>query len=60
MTEEGDFAGDAFSIGTPALYEQLYFKLTEGRPMDVTAEMAADVISVIETVHAHNPMPVKF
>ena len=58
--EEGDFAGDAFSIGTPALYEQLYFKLTEGRPMDVTAEMAADVISVIETVHAHNPMPVKF
>ena len=58
--EEGDFAGDAFSIGTPALYEQLYYKLTEGREMDVTPEMAAEVISVIETAHAHNPMPVKF
>jgi hypothetical protein len=59
-TEEGDFIGDAFTVGTPALYEQLYFKLTEGRPMDVTAEMAAEVISVIETAHANNPMSVEF
>ncbi len=58
--EEGDFEGDAFSIGTPALYEQLYYKLTEGREMDITPEMAAEVISVIETVHAHNPLPLKF
>ena len=59
-TEEGDFIGDAFTVGTPALYEELYFKLTEGRPMSVTAEMAAEVISVIETAHAGNPMSVKF
>ena len=58
--EEGDFLGDAFSIGTPALYEQLYYKLTEGGAMDITPEMAAEVISVIETAHAQNPMPVKF
>ena len=58
--EEGDFEGDAFSVGTPALYEQLYYKLTEGREMDITPEMAAEVISVIETVHAHNPLPLKF
>ena len=59
-TEEGDFIGDAFTVGTPTLYEELYFKLTEGRPMSVTAEMAAEVISVIETAHAQNPMSVKF
>ena len=58
--EEGDFPGDAFSLGTPSLYEHLYYKLTEGREMPVTAEMAREVISVIETVHAHNPMPVKY
>ena len=59
-TEEGDFVGDAFTVGTPALYEELYYKLTENRPMSVTAEMAAEVISVIETVHAENPMSVEF
>lgn len=59
-TEEGEFIGDAFTVGTPALYEELYYKLTEGREMSVTAEHAAEVISVIETVHAANPLPVKF
>ena len=58
--ESGEFIGDAFTVGTPTLYEQLYFKLTEGRAMDVTAEMAAEVISVIETAHSQNPLPVKF
>ncbi len=58
--EEGDFPGDAFSIGTPALYKELYFKLTENKPMSVTPEMAREVISVIETAHRENPMPVKF
>ena len=58
--EEGEFEGDAFTVGTPNLYEQLYFKLTEGRAMDVTAEMAREVISVIETAHANNPMSLKF
>lgn len=58
--ESGDFPGDAFTVGTPTLYEQLYYKLVENRPMDVTARMAAEVISVIETAHAQNPMSVKF
>ena len=58
--EEGDFVGDAFTVGTPALYEDLYYRITEGRPMYVTADMAAEVISVIETAHANNPMPLKF
>jgi len=54
------FEGTAFDIGTAKLYEQLYFKLTEGREMTVTPEMAAAVISVIETVHAENPLPLKY
>ncbi|MBQ8432698.1 MAG: Gfo/Idh/MocA family oxidoreductase [Clostridia bacterium] len=58
---EGDkFNGSAFDIGTATLYKQLYYKITEQIPMTVTAEMAADVISVIETVHAQNPLPLKY
>ena len=58
--EEGTFNGTAFDVGTANLYEDLYYKITEGKPMRVTPEMGAQVISVIETVHAQNPMPVKF
>ena len=58
---EGDkFTGTAFDVGTATLYEQLYYKITEGRSMTVTAETAAAVISVIEQVHAENPLPLKF
>lgn len=59
-TEEGKFNGTAFDVGTANLYEDLYYKITDGRPMRVVPEMAAQVISVIETVHAQNPLPVKF
>ena len=59
-TEEGKFEGDAFSVGTPSYYEQLYYYITENRPMTVTPEMASDVISVISTVVSENPLPVKF
>ena len=55
-----NFTGDAFDKGTGDLYESLYHKIVDGTPMYVTPEMAAKVISVIETVHAQNPMPVKF
>ena len=58
--ESEKFGGTAFDIGTAKLYEQLYYKITEGRAMTVTPEMAARIISVIETVHATNPLPLKF
>ena len=58
--EAGEFDGDAFNTGTACLYEQLYYAITEGRPMTVTAEMAAQVIDVIEAAHAQNPMPLLF
>ena len=58
---EGEaFNGTAFDIGTARMYDQIYYKITEGRPMTVTPEMAAAVISVIETVHAENPLPLKY
>lgn len=59
-TEQGTFDGTAFDIGTASLYEQLYFAITEGKPMTVTPEMASRIINVIENVHAQNPLPVKF
>ncbi len=58
--EAGEFNGTAFDIGTASLYEQLYYKITEGRKMTVTPEMAAEIISIIETVHAQNPLPLKY
>ena len=58
--EEADFGGTAFDTGTAKLYEQLYFKITEGREMTVTPEMAAEVIKVIAEVHAENPLELKF
>lgn len=59
-TEEGKLIGDAFGVGTASIYKQLYYLITEGKPMTVTPEMAERVIGVIETAHAHNPMPIRF
>ena len=58
--EADKFTGTAFDVGTAKLYEQLYYKITEGKEMTVTPEMAAAVISVIETAHAQNPLPLKY
>lgn len=55
--EVADFAGDPFSIGTDLFYEDLYYALTEGRRMQVTPEMAAEIIDVIHAVHVANPLP---
>ena len=59
-TEGDQFKGTAFDIGTASLYEQLYFKISEGREMTVTPEMAAQTIGIIEAVHAQNPLPIKY
>ena len=59
-TEEGEFNGTAFEIGTAKLYNQLYFKITEGTPMTVTPEMGAEVIGIIEMCHVQNPLPRKY
>ena len=58
--EEGTYDGNAFSVGTPSVYENLYYALTEGRELYVKPWQAAMVVNVIEAVHAQNPLPVKF
>ena len=58
--ESEKFNGTAFDTGTSEFYKQLYYKIAEGKDMTVTAEMAARVISVIEQVHAENPLPLKY
>ncbi len=59
-TEEGNYDGNAFDIGTRRIYENIYENITAGKPMYVTAAMASRIIGVIETVHAQNPLKVKF
>ena len=58
--ERGNYTGNAFDVGTKAIYESVYRAITEGAPLSVTCEMAAQVIDVIDTVHAQNPLPVKY
>ena len=58
--EEGTFEGTAFDVGSAEIYKQVYEAITEGKPLKVTAEDATMVISVIEQMHAQNPLPVKF
>ena len=59
-TESGDFGGTPFNVGSKRFYDELFFHITEGKGMYSTPEIAAAVIGIIETVHAQNPMPVKF
>jgi len=58
--ESGTFGGSAFNVAVCNFYQMVHARLTEGVPMSVTPEMAAQVIRVIETVHAENPLPVKY
>lgn len=58
--EEGIFEGDAFGVAVENFYRMLYSTLTCGAQMRVTAEQAAHIINVIETVHGQNPMPVRY
>jgi len=39
-------------------YEMVYNKITADVPMTITPEMAAQIIRIIETAHAQNPLPV--
>lgn len=58
--ESGNFNGSAFDIAVASFYRMLHNTLTTGAPLLITPEHAAKIIQVIETVHAQNPLPVKF
>lgn len=59
--ESGKFdAADVFAGAVGHVYGELYAAITEGKPMTITAEMATEIIAVIDRVHADNPMPLEF
>ena len=59
--EEGRFDDNAvFDEATAIVYKEIYHLICENKPITITAKMAADIISVIETVHNQNPMPKRF
>ncbi len=58
--ESGDFEGSAFDSAVCAFYTDVYNYINDGAPMEVTPEMAAEIISVIEQVHAENPLPLVY
>ncbi len=58
--ENGETKGTAFDTGTKLFYEMMYEAIVNNKEMEIKPEYAAMVISVIEQVHAENPLPVKF
>jgi predicted dehydrogenase len=58
--EEGKIEGSAFDIAVKDFYKNLYGAIFEGKELLVTPEMAAEVIRIIESCHAENPLPVRF
>ena len=58
--ENGAVSGSAFDVGTKCFYEMMYGAIVNNAEMEIKPEYAAMVISVIEKVHAENPLPVRF
>lgn len=58
--ENGEIEGTAFNIGSKMFYDMMYEAIVNNKEMEIKPEYAAMVISVIEQVHAENPLPVKF
>lgn len=56
--ETGEFdAGAVFTKSVAMVYEEIYYAITEGKALNITAEMAREIISVIDRVHSDNPLP---
>ena len=58
--EKGEYKGTAFDIGTKNIYEDIYFAITEGKPLAVTPAMAKAIVTVMEQVHKQNPLERKY
>lgn len=58
--EQGEFDGDAFGVAVEKFYRMMYEALTCGKPLAIRPEDIAKIISVIETVHGQNPLPVRY
>ena len=55
--EEGNYDGSPFDIAVKDYYKMIYENIRDGKPLKIRNEDVAKIISVIETVHAQNPMP---
>lgn len=61
LTEEkGAAQGTSFDTAVCSFYQMMYRSVMEGAVLEVTPEMAAQVIAVAETCHAQNPLTVKY
>lgn len=58
--QKGKYEGTAFDVGTKNIYEDIYFAITEGRALAVTPAMAKKIVTVMEQVHAINPLEMKY
>lgn len=58
--ETGTIQGTSFYEAVKNFYDSLYATVMLGKAPAVSPEMAMQVINVIETCHAQNPLPVKF
>lgn len=55
-----DVKGSSFDLAVTMFYKMLYNAVMLKMPLEITPEQAAKAISVIETCHSQNPLPVKF
>ena len=55
--EEANHGGTAFNTAVEKYYEMIYARLTEGTPLALDPVDMAKIVTVMETVHAQNPMP---
>ena len=59
-TEEGKHDGDAFNTAVKDFYQMVYDYITEGKPLELDPVDMAKIVSVMEEVHAANPLPKKY
>ena len=61
FVEESDkIVGSSFDVAVLKFYKMLADSILNGQPLEIKPEYAAEVIRIIETCHAENPLPVKF
>lgn len=58
--ESGEVKGTAFEAATASFYGMLYDTITTGAELKVKPENIAKLVSVLEIIHAENPMPVTY
>ena len=58
--ESCDLKGSAFTTAVDAYYGMIHRHLTEGAPLEITAEQVLRQIRLNEQIHADNPLPVLY